>query len=89
MSVTRHGRRHMRLDIADGFMGTFGGREASITLPAYLDYLRIVVDEAAGRLVVPPELGDALVEPRKYLATLGLRRTQSLRSKRRSSEVVD
>jgi 4-hydroxy-tetrahydrodipicolinate synthase len=45
-------RHDTRLAIAHGFMGTLGVAEVSITLPEYLDFLRIIVDEADGRLVV-------------------------------------
>jgi 4-hydroxy-tetrahydrodipicolinate synthase len=45
-------RHDTRLAIAHGFMGTLGVSEVSITLPEYLDFLRIIADEAAGRLVV-------------------------------------
>jgi 4-hydroxy-tetrahydrodipicolinate synthase len=45
-------RHDTRLAIAHGFIGTLGVSEVSITLPEYLDFLRIVVDEASGRLIV-------------------------------------
>jgi 4-hydroxy-tetrahydrodipicolinate synthase len=44
-------RHDTRLAIEHGFMGTLGVCEVSIALPEYLDFLRIIVDEAAGRLV--------------------------------------
>jgi 4-hydroxy-tetrahydrodipicolinate synthase len=45
-------RHDTRLAIAHGFIGTLGVSEVSITLPEYLDFLRIIVDEASGRLIV-------------------------------------
>lgn len=45
-------RHDIRLAIARGFIGTLGVSEVSIALPEYLDFLRIMTDEAAGRLVV-------------------------------------
>src|SRR3954471_9018911 len=45
-------RHDTRLAIAHGFMGTLGVSEVSIALPEYLDFLRLIADEAAGRLVV-------------------------------------
>ncbi len=45
-------RHDVRLAISHGFIGTLGVSEISITLPEYLDFLRIMVDEAAGRLIV-------------------------------------
>lgn len=45
-------RHDTRLAIEHGFMGTLAVSEVSITLPEYLDFTRIIVEEAAGRLVV-------------------------------------
>ncbi|EGY02413.1 Dihydrodipicolinate synthetase [Nitrospirillum viridazoti Y2] len=45
-------RHDTRLAIEHGFMGTLGVSEVSITLPEYLDFLRIIKDEAGERLVV-------------------------------------
>ena len=45
-------RHDTRLAIEHGFMGTLGVSEVSITLPEYLDFLRIIKDEAGDRLVV-------------------------------------
>jgi len=42
-------RHDTRLAISHGFMGTLGVSEVSITLPEYLDFLRIIADETAGR----------------------------------------
>ena len=40
------------LAIEHGFIGTLGVSEVSITLPEYLDFLRIMKDEAGQRLVI-------------------------------------
>ena len=45
-------RHDTRLAIEHGFMGTLGVSEVSITLPEYLDFLRIMKDEAGDRLVI-------------------------------------
>ncbi|WJT00749.1 dihydrodipicolinate synthase family protein [Novosphingobium humi] len=45
-------RHDTRLAIEHGFMGTLGVSEVSITLPEYLDFLRIIKDEAGERLIV-------------------------------------
>ncbi|WDF74417.1 dihydrodipicolinate synthase family protein [Novosphingobium sp. KACC 22771] len=45
-------RHDTRLAIEHGFMGTLGVSEVSITLPEYLDFLRIIKDEAGDRLIV-------------------------------------
>ena len=45
-------RHDTRLAIEHGFMGTLGVSEVSITLPEYLDFLRIIKAEAGDRLVV-------------------------------------
>jgi 4-hydroxy-tetrahydrodipicolinate synthase len=45
-------RHDTRLAIEHGFVGTLGVSEVSITLPEYLDFLRIIKDEAGDRLVV-------------------------------------
>jgi 4-hydroxy-tetrahydrodipicolinate synthase len=45
-------RHDTRLAIAHGFVGTLGVSEVSITLQEYLDFLGLIVDEAAHRLVV-------------------------------------
>lgn len=45
-------RHDARLAIEHGFMGTLGVSEVSITLPEYLDFLRIIKDEAGERLVL-------------------------------------
>ena len=45
-------RHDVRLAIQHGFVGTLGVSEVSITLPEYLDFLRIMTDEAAGRLII-------------------------------------
>lgn len=45
-------RHDTRLAIEHGFMGTLGVSEVSITLPEYLDFLRIMKDEAGDRLMI-------------------------------------
>lgn len=45
-------RHDTRLAIEHGFIGTLGVSEVSITLPEYIDFLRIMKDEAGDRLVV-------------------------------------
>ncbi|WCT79203.1 dihydrodipicolinate synthase family protein [Novosphingobium humi] len=45
-------RHDTRLAIEHGFLGTLGVSEVSITLPEYLDFLRIIKDEAGERLIV-------------------------------------
>jgi 4-hydroxy-tetrahydrodipicolinate synthase len=45
-------RHDVRLAKAHGFLGTLGVSEVNITLPEYLDFLRIVCDEAGDELVV-------------------------------------
>src|SRR5262245_20842370 len=45
-------RHDTRLAIEHGFVGTLGVSEVAITLPEYLQFLRIIGDEAAGRLIV-------------------------------------
>ncbi|WP_028471901.1 dihydrodipicolinate synthase family protein [Nocardioides alkalitolerans] len=45
-------RHDVRLAKAHGFVGTLGVSEVAITLPEYLDFLRIVRDEAGDDLVV-------------------------------------
>jgi 4-hydroxy-tetrahydrodipicolinate synthase len=45
-------RHDTRLAIEHGFMGTLGVSEVSITLPEYLEFLRIIKHEAGDRLVV-------------------------------------
>lgn len=45
-------RHDTRLAIEHGFVGTLGVSEVSITLPEYLDFLRIIKDEAGDRLIV-------------------------------------
>ncbi len=45
-------RHDARLAIEHGFIGTLGVSEVSITLPEYLDFLRIIADEAGDRLIV-------------------------------------
>src|SRR6476619_6982336 len=45
-------RHDTRLAIEHGFMGSLGVSEVSITLPEYLDFLRIMKDEAGSKLVV-------------------------------------
>jgi 4-hydroxy-tetrahydrodipicolinate synthase len=45
-------RHDTRLAIAHGFAGTLGVSEVAIALAEYLDFLRIIVDEAKGRLIV-------------------------------------
>jgi len=45
-------RHDVRLAKAHGFLGTLGVSEVNITLPEYLDFLRIVRDEAGDDLVV-------------------------------------
>ena len=45
-------RHDVRRAKQHGFLGTLGVSEVSITLPEYLDFLRIVRDEAGGDLVV-------------------------------------
>lgn len=45
-------RHDTRLAIEHGFMGTLGVSEIAITLPEYLDFLRIIRDEAGEKLVV-------------------------------------
>ena len=42
-------RHDTRLAIEHGFTGTLGVSEVAITLPEYLDFLRIVKDEAGLR----------------------------------------
>lgn len=45
-------RHDVRLAIEHGFIGTLGVSEVSITLPEYLDFLRIMKNEAGDRLVI-------------------------------------
>jgi 4-hydroxy-tetrahydrodipicolinate synthase len=45
-------RHDTRLAVTHGFAGTLGVSEVAIALPEYLDFLRIIVDEAKGRLIV-------------------------------------
>lgn len=45
-------RHDTRLAIEHGFMGSLAVSEVSITLPEYLDFMRIMKDEAGDRLVV-------------------------------------
>lgn len=45
-------RHDTRLAIEHGFIGTLGVSEVSITLPEYIDFLRIMKDEAGDRLIV-------------------------------------
>lgn len=45
-------RHDVRLSKMHGFLGTLGVSEVNITLPEYLDFLRIVRDEAGDDLVV-------------------------------------
>lgn len=45
-------RHDTRLAIEHGFIGTLGVAEVTITLPEYLDFLRIIKDEAGKKLVV-------------------------------------
>ncbi|WP_460073067.1 dihydrodipicolinate synthase family protein [Streptomyces sp. YKOK-I1] len=52
-SINEQAIRHdTRLAIEHGFTGTLGVSEVSITLPEYLDFLRIIHDEAGERLVL-------------------------------------
>lgn len=51
--INEQGIRHdIRLAQQHGFLGTLGVSEVSITLPEYLDFLRIVRDEAGDDFVV-------------------------------------
>ncbi|RPE46745.1 4-hydroxy-tetrahydrodipicolinate synthase [Streptomyces sp. Ag109_O5-1] len=51
--INEQGIRHdVRLAQQHGFLGTLGVSEVSITLPEYLDFLRIVRDEAGDDFVV-------------------------------------
>ncbi|MFC4063535.1 dihydrodipicolinate synthase family protein [Actinoplanes subglobosus] len=45
-------RHDTRLAIEHGFLGTLGVSEVNITLPEYLDFLRIIRDEAGDQLVL-------------------------------------
>ncbi|MFF7656241.1 hypothetical protein ACFZCY_41550 [Streptomyces sp. NPDC007983] len=45
-------RHDTRLAIEHGFMGTLGVSEVSIQLPEYLDFLRVIKDEAGDRLLL-------------------------------------
>ncbi|EZP71569.1 Dihydrodipicolinate synthetase [Sphingomonas paucimobilis] len=45
-------RHDTRLAIEHGFIGTLGVSEITITLPEYLDFLRIMKDEAGDRLII-------------------------------------
>jgi 4-hydroxy-tetrahydrodipicolinate synthase len=45
-------RHDTRLAIEHGFMGSLGVSEVSITLPEYLDFLKIMVDEAGDKMIV-------------------------------------
>src|SRR3954465_6361060 len=47
-------RHDTRLAIEHGFMGTLGVSEVSIQLPEYLDFLRVIKDEAGDRLLLTP-----------------------------------
>lgn len=52
-SISEKAIRHdTRLAITHGFIGTLGVSEVSITLPEYLDFLRIIKDEAGEALVL-------------------------------------
>jgi 4-hydroxy-tetrahydrodipicolinate synthase len=45
-------RHDTRLAIEHGFAGTLGVSEVAITLPEYLDFLRLIKDEAGDRLIL-------------------------------------
>jgi 4-hydroxy-tetrahydrodipicolinate synthase len=45
-------RHDARLAIEHGFAGTLGVSEVAITLPEYLDFLRLIKDEAGDRLIL-------------------------------------
>lgn len=45
-------RHDTRLAIEHGFIGTLGVSEVSITLPEYLEFLRIIKEESGSRLIV-------------------------------------
>jgi 4-hydroxy-tetrahydrodipicolinate synthase len=45
-------RHDTRLAMEHGFMGTLGVSEVSIQLPEYLDFLRVIKDEAGDRLLL-------------------------------------
>ena len=52
-SINEAGIRHdIRLAKEHGFLGTLGVSEVNITLPEYLEFLRIIRDEAGKDLVV-------------------------------------
>jgi len=52
-SINEAGIRHdIRLAKEHGFLGTLGVSEVNITLPEYLEFLRIIRDEAGEDLVV-------------------------------------
>jgi len=51
--INEAGIRHdTRLAIEHGFLGTLGVSEVAITMPEYMDFLRIIRDEAGSDLVV-------------------------------------
>src|SRR5262245_62652299 len=52
-SINEKAIRHdARLAIEHGFLGTLGVSEVSISLPEYLEFLRIIRDEAGDRLIL-------------------------------------
>ncbi|WP_329343449.1 dihydrodipicolinate synthase family protein [Streptomyces sp. NBC_01352] len=52
-SINEKGIRHdTRLAIEHGFVGTLGVSEVTIALPEYLDFLRVIKDEAGDRMIV-------------------------------------
>ena len=52
-SINEKAIRHdARLAIEHGFVGTLGVSEVSISLPEYLEFLRIIRDEAGDRLIL-------------------------------------
>lgn len=52
-SINEAGIRHdVKLAIEHGFLGTLGVSEVSITLPEYLEFLKIMKDEAGDKLIV-------------------------------------
>src|SRR4051812_19275605 len=55
-------RHDARLAIERGFAGTLGVSEVAIALPEYLDFQRIIKDEAGDRLLLVPHASGSTLE---------------------------